>query len=109
MTRTLVVTEVADENIDEQLAFFAGKDPDLARRFLAALYDDAFPALLRFPEMGTAWKSEKASLADVRWRLVPDFPQHMIFYRPTKETVEILWVLYGSRDLPLIIEKEGKN
>ncbi len=104
MKRTLVVTEVADENIDEQLVFFAGKDPDLARRFFSALYDDAFPALLRLPEMGTRWKSDKKALANVRWRLVPTFPNHMICYRPTKETVEILWVLYGSRNLPLILE-----
>jgi plasmid stabilization system protein ParE len=106
VTRSLVVTAVADKNIDEQLVFFAGEDPHLARRFLSALYDDAFPALLRFPEMGTRWRSQKSALAGVRWRSVPGFPSHMIFYRSTKETVEILWVLYGSRDLPLILEEE---
>jgi len=106
VTRTLVVTEVADENIDEQLVFFAGEDPDLARRFLSALYDNAFPALLRFPQVGTRWKSNKPALSEVRWRRVPDFPNHIIFYRPTKKTVEILWVLHGSRDLPFILEED---
>ncbi len=106
MKRTLVVTTIADENIDEQLVFFVGKDPDLARRFLSALYDDTFPSLLQCPELGRSWKTDKHLLEDVRWRRVPNFPNHMVFYRPTKETVEILWVLYGSRNLPLILEEE---
>jgi plasmid stabilization system protein ParE len=105
--RSLVVTAVADENIDELLLFLAEQDPDVARRFLAALYDDAFPALLRFPQMGTPWISRKPALAEVRWKLLPNLPNHMIFYRSTeKEQVEILWVLHGSRDLPLILDED---
>jgi plasmid stabilization system protein ParE len=40
-------------------------------------------------------------------RPIPDFPNHLIFYRPTTTDVgiEIVRVLHAARDIPRILEE----
>src|SRR5690242_3841073 len=76
-----------------------------AERFLDAV-ERALHLLSHFPLMGKPWKSSSPRLASIRSWPVPKFKNYLIFYRPIKNGIEVLHVLYGRRDLPTILEME---
>lgn len=71
-------------------------DEVVARRFLEAAYD-TFEFLAENPQAGRA--RPEFGHQDLRsWR-VKGFRNHLIFYRPFTDRVQIWRVLHGSRDL----------
>jgi toxin ParE1/3/4 len=71
-------------------------DETMARRFLEAAYD-SFEFLADNPMIGRA-RPEFGHPGLRSWR-VQGFRNHLIFYRPGSERVQIWRVLHGSRDL----------
>lgn len=76
--------------------FLRGDDEALARRFLEAAYD-TFEFLAENPFIGRA-RPEFGHEGLRSWR-VQGFRNHLIFYRPLEDRVQIWRVLHGSRDL----------
>jgi toxin ParE1/3/4 len=72
-------------------------DEPCARRFLEAAYD-SFEFLAENPLIGRA-RPEFGHPGLRSWR-VKGFRNHLIFYRPLVNRVQIWRVLHGSRDLP---------
>ena len=56
MTRVLIVSEAADEDINGYIAYTNERSPEAARRFLVALHH-AFAQLLSMPEIGHVWRA----------------------------------------------------
>lgn len=58
------------------------------------------------PELGSLREFTHPSLAQVRvWR-VQDFRNHLVFYRPFQSGIEVVRVLHGARDIPVIFDPE---
>lgn len=74
-------------------------------RFLEAV-DLAFEQLLRMPEIGAsrAWLNPR--LPALRMWPIPDFPNHLIWYQPTAEGIEVVRVLHAARDVERVLADE---
>jgi toxin ParE1/3/4 len=76
--------------------YIRADDEPCARRFLEAAYD-TFEFLADHPLIGRA--RPEFGHAELRsWR-IQGFRNHLIFYRPVGDRVQIWRVLHGSRDL----------
>jgi len=76
-------------------------DEPLARRFLATAYD-SFDFLAEHPLIGRV-RPEFAHPGLRSWR-VQGFRNHLIFYRPQNDRIQIWRVLHGSRDLHQLVK-----
>lgn len=79
--------------------------PDTALRFLAAA-ERSFAQLVAMPEMGAPRTYRNAKLAGLRMWRVRGFREHLIFYRPTKEGIDVVRVLHAKRDLEGLFEDD---
>ena len=61
---------------------------------------DMFILLADHPLLGTDYHPLRRSLQGVRMITVPEYPNHLIYYRPLPENVgvRILYVIHGARD-----------
>lgn len=101
MTRELIVTEPADEDIDGYIEYLAERNPDAARRFLRELRH-ACDRLLSTPQVGHIWETKRRDLEGLRsWR-VDDFPVSL-FYFPRPNAIEIVRVLHHAQDIESIL------
>lgn len=106
MTARHHISPAADQDLDDQAAYLAQEASlETALRF----YDAAaatFEKIARMPGMGESWKSAQARLVGLRvWR-VEGFENHLIFYRPAEDGIEIVRVLHGARDIGSIFGSE---
>jgi len=78
------------------LAEQSGRD-SLAFRFIEAA-ESSFGDLAAMPEMGAAREFVDPGLAGVRMWRIAGFDNYRIFYRYSKNTVEIIRVLHAKRE-----------
>jgi toxin ParE1/3/4 len=93
---------IADRDIEREainIADYGGVEASL--RFYEAC-DRAFLLLSTQPRMGIAQDFGNPILAGMRmWRL-KGFEEYLIFYRPIQGGIEVMRVVNGSRDLPIV-------
>jgi len=65
VSRELIVTEPADDDINLYIARLNERNPDAARRFLRALAH-AFDRLLSLPQVGHVWEEAARPLTRAR-------------------------------------------
>lgn len=99
-----VITPSADRDLDAQFFYFAEESVSLARRFFAAA-ELTFDRLARVPELGAVYGFERAEIADLRVWQVRGFENHLIFYRPIPDGIEVVRVLHGARDIPTVFDE----
>ena len=107
MSRKVLKTPYAVLDLAEQAEFIAADNIDAALAFLEAAERD-FALLAQRPRAGVRRKIGRKELGEVRSWPIGGFENHVIFYRPIAGSpggVEILRVLYGSRDVGLILNK----
>ena len=63
--------------------------------------------LAEMPGKGPRCGFSDAAVADVRFYTVNGFPNHLIFYRPTRYGIYILSVRHGARALPGDLGRRG--
>jgi toxin ParE1/3/4 len=71
---------------------------DVARRFLHSA-NVSFQALAKMPELGAQRTFRNPRWSAVRAWPVKGFERNLIFYRPLTDSVEILRVIHGARDI----------
>jgi len=78
---------------------------EVGMRFLESA-DQAFDRLLGMPHVGAprAWLNPR--LPALRMWPIPDFPNHLIWYQPTAEGIEVVRVLNAARDIERVISDE---
>jgi plasmid stabilization system protein ParE len=54
--------------------------------------------LAQSPELGQVMPRSKKKYGDVRIWQVKGFPNHLVFYRPSDDRIEVLRILHASRD-----------
>ena len=88
----------------EDIAASIGKDsPRAAARFLEQCMSH-FQQLAGMPLIGRARQFKNPRAAGIRSWIIKGFPNHMIFYRPVEDGVEILHILHAARDIDSIFE-----
>ena len=97
--KRLHISPTAKTDIRRIGAYIKEENPDAALSLLNA-FNDKFRMLVLNPKTG---------------RIRPEFPgdlrsfsasRYVIFYRVTEDTVEIVRVLHGARDLPSILSPD---
>ncbi len=81
---------------------------DAADRFVTAA-EKTIELLSRMPGLGTRWESDQPRLADLRFYPVTRFPNHLVFYRPLKDGLELVRILFGARDIASLLEYEEET
>jgi toxin ParE1/3/4 len=79
--------------------------PEAAFRFLDAV-DESVEQLLRMPNMGSPKTLPNPALQGLRSWPVEGFEHILLFYRVQGETLKVIRVLHGKRDIKRILEGE---
>ena len=104
MTRRILITPKASQDLDDIYNFIAQSNPDTALKFFDAARQ-TFNRLAKNPGIGTIYEVSKPELQDLRkWR-VRKFDKYIIFYRYSEDIVEIIRIIYAGRDLSAILER----
>jgi toxin ParE1/3/4 len=93
------LTPLAEADLEEIWLYFAQANEASADRFLGRILSQC-RQLAQFPRMGRARENLVHNLRS--------FPvkQYVIFYRPVDDTVEIVRILYGARDIEAIFRED---
>ena len=94
------LTEQAEADLDELWAYIAANNPDAADRMVDAVLEGS-RMHVRFPGMGQSRDDLRPGL---RCFVVSPY---VVFYRPIEDTIEVLRVLHGARDISRLIEPEN--
>jgi toxin ParE1/3/4 len=83
----------------EDIADYIAKDSlDAGVKFLENT-ESTLKDLAANPSIGSPFQSEYPELANLRFRRVKGFPNHVIFYFEPKDAIEVVRILHGARDL----------
>ena len=82
--------------------------PEAAFRFMEAV-EASVEQLLSMPYIGAPRELRNLSLDGLRFWPVKDFDEFLIFYVVDGETVRVIRILHGKRDLDLILKKESAH
>lgn len=108
MSFICVVRPRADVDVDEIADYLAEQSSlDTALQFLGDFYR-TLGLLREQPQVG--WRSSIPRAARIEagvFRVSEQFERCLIFYRVGEGRIEILRVLDGSRNLPVLFEREG--
>ena len=91
------LTEQAEADLDDLWAYIAANNPDAADRLVEAVLESSW-LHVRFPNMGQNRDELRPGL---RCFIVSPY---VVFYRPVEDTIEVLRVLHGARDIASIFE-----
>lgn len=97
---------LARADIQEQAFRIVDANPEAARRFLVEV-ERTLELLADMPGMGAARPRLSPALRGLRMFSVGGgFDNHLLFYRPIKDGIEVVRVLHGMRDVAAILEAE---
>ena len=94
------LTEQAEADLDELWAYIAANHPDAADRMVDAVLEGG-RMHVRFPNIG---QNRDESRPGLRCFVVSPY---VVFYRPMEDTIEVLRILHGARDISTLIELEN--
>ena len=105
MPRNVVKRGEARRDLLDHFVYIGRHNVAASRRFLRAV-DKALEQLAELPEMGALWSPGNPALADVRYWSIRKFENHVIFYRPLADGIEVLRVLHGAQDIDRLLGQE---
>ena len=89
----------------EDIADYIAKDSlEAAVRFLENT-ESTLRELAVSPSTGSPFESDHPELANLWFRRVTGFPNHVIFYVEHKDAIEVVRILHGARDLDTELRK----
>lgn len=91
----------------EIATYLAEDNLSLSDRFLAAA-EETFKQLARMPETGRVCQVTSSKLVNIRQQPIKGFKNYLVFYSFI-ESVEILRVIHGARDIPAILDDMAEN
>ena len=93
----------AEKDVAHLVHHFFSQSAETASRFYAAV-EDGCKQLAETPEVGGQIASSSEATSGIRVWVVPGFRNHLIFYRPLTNGVEIVRILHGARDWRTILD-----
>jgi toxin ParE1/3/4 len=94
------LTEQAEADLDQLWAHIAADNADAADRMVDAVLESS-RMHVRFPGMG---QSRDDLLPGLRCFVVSPY---VVFYRPVDETIQVLRILHGARDIRRLIDPKN--
>ena len=105
--RRIVQRRQARRDAIEQAVVIAADNPGAADRFFEAI-DQTLRLLAEMPEMGAARPYRAPDLQGLRMHPVRGFPQHLLFYLPLADGIELVRVLHGKRNIERLFQPEPR-
>ncbi|MBE9126228.1 MULTISPECIES: type II toxin-antitoxin system RelE/ParE family toxin [unclassified Coleofasciculus] len=105
MTKRIVITPRASQDIDEHFAYIAQNNSDTALRFFDAVRQTC-AKLAQMSGMGRPYPVTNPRLEGLRKWSVKGFEKHLIFYLSFDDYIEIVRILHAARDIEAILEQQ---
>jgi toxin ParE1/3/4 len=105
MTRRIIKSELALNDLEEQAEYIRLRSPQAALRFLDAA-EALFQQLASMPGMGERFETANPLLEDLRCFPIPKFPSQIVYYKPLRDGIVVIRVLHGARDAHRIFGQE---
>ena len=102
MTATLIQRASARRDILAIVDHISDDNPSAALAVYEA-YEYSLELLKSTPDMGRPYRSSDPRLANIRVVPLHRFPNYLIFYRHISDTVEVLHIWHGARDIPALL------
>jgi len=102
MTDKLIQRESARRDILAIVDHISDDNPSAAAAVYDA-YEYSLELLKTTPDMGRLYRSPNPRLAHIRVWPIHRFHNYLIFYRHIGETVEVLHIWHGARDIPALL------
>ena len=106
--KRIFIRPKASSDLDEQALFIAKDNVEAAYRLYKAC-EQTLNTLAKMPQMGQKYATGNDQLKGVRFFPIADFRKHLIFYIPTKEKIEVVRILYGTRNVNRILQGEASQ
>jgi toxin ParE1/3/4 len=102
-----VIRPKPDQDLQDQAYYLAVEaSSKVGHRFLLAAHE-TFSLLATQSQMGWHPHLKHPSLASLRVFRISGFENMIVLYRPLSDGVEILRVIHGSRNLQILLRREG--
>lgn len=95
----------ARRDLIEIADYISNNSVDAAMRFLNAA-EETFQFIAENPLVGQLFLPSSELIPPLRIWPVHNFRNHLIFFRPTNDGVEIIRVLHGARDLESVFSSQ---
>lgn len=105
MKKRVVLTRLAEVDLIEHFDYIANDNTDAALRFAESI-EQASDRLSQMPKIGSIWEFSNPRLSGIRMWPVPQFSKYLIFYQITEDSIRIIRVLHGARDISALFEDE---
>jgi toxin ParE1/3/4 len=102
--RTITFRRKAMEDIADIASYIAADSPQAAQAFREAL-EHACALLADMPDVGISRSFGNPKLADVRLWPLKRFEKYLLLYRAYGDTVDVIRVVHGARDLPALFSE----
>ena len=104
MTRRIDIDPVADSDMDAVFVYLAAQSLNAGPRFLRACRS-TFERLADMPGIGALRQYRNPQLSGLRMLPIAGFENYLVFYLTTEESILIVRVLHGARDISRIFER----
>ncbi|MCA3006010.1 MAG: type II toxin-antitoxin system RelE/ParE family toxin [Planctomycetaceae bacterium] len=104
MSLRVVISRRAGREIEEIFDYIAGDSRSAAVRFLDAV-DETVSAIAAHPRRWPVFEDiQHPLLPPIRRRPVIGFPIYLVFYLADEESVHVIHVIHGARDLRNLVQ-----
>ncbi len=93
---------LASAEIDDIAEYIAAESLEAATRFLESA-EQTFSRISEQPGIGSSRYAHIAYLDGLRFWPVPCFEKYLVFYIERQDRIDVLRVLHGSRDIPILL------
>ena len=87
----------ATRDLEEISRHICTDNPEAAERVRRIILNTA-DFLAEHPDLGRRIRKAAVRHLQIRWFVVPKFPNYLIFYQPFQETVMVVRVLHAAQD-----------
>jgi toxin ParE1/3/4 len=103
MAKKIIITPKASQDLDDCFAYISQDNPEIALQF----FDSTrltIAQIARMPGIGSIFVTDNERLQGLRKWSVKDFRKYLIFYIDRDEVIEIVRILYATRDINSILD-----
>jgi toxin ParE1/3/4 len=105
MSLKILQRSLARQDILDLIAYIANDKPSAAQNVFAA-YEHTLTVLAENPEIGWAYPTDNPRLSGFRVFPIGRYRNYLIFYRYGSDTLDVIRVLHGMRDLSTILRDD---
>ena len=105
MSKGIILRPQVTQDLDDQVAAIAQQNGEAALDFFDAVRL-TIAQLAKMPGMGAKYSVKNPRLKGLRKWAVKGFRNHIIFYIERDDAIEIIRILYATRQISSILERE---